>query len=157
MKKPGKGFRMNGMEINSDLLHADWVIRLVDYSHVKRFIYQHHYARIIPSTVVVSYGLYIGDELYGLSAWGYGVRPKHTIKKWFPLLDVDNYFELNRLCLLDVMPRNSESRFLSLVVRRLKRDFPRLQVLLSWADGLRGKPGYVYQACSWLYGGYVTV
>ena len=139
----------------SDLLHADWSIRPVDYLRVKRFIYHHHYARIMPSTTVVSYGLYIGDELMGVSAWGYGVRPQHTIRKWFPGLGVGDYLELNRLCLLDVMPRNSESRFISLVVGRLKRDFPRLQVLLSWADGLRGKPGYVYQACSWLYGGYI--
>jgi hypothetical protein len=29
-------------------------------------------------------------------------------------------------------------------------------VLLTWADGIRGKPGYIYQASSWLYGGFIN-
>ena len=28
-------------------------------------------------------------------------------------------------------------------------------VLFTWADGMRGKPGYVYQADNWLYGGFI--
>jgi hypothetical protein len=92
----------------------------------------------------------------GVSIWGYGVRPKHTIEKWLPGLHVSDYLELNRLCLLDEMPRNSESKFLSIVCDRIKTDFPAVKVLLSWADGLRGKPGFVYQACSWLYGGFIN-
>ena len=43
---------MKRVAADSDLLHADWDIRLVDYLHVKRFIYHHHYARIMPSTGV---------------------------------------------------------------------------------------------------------
>jgi hypothetical protein len=30
-----------------------------------------------------------------------------------------------------------------------------VKLLFSWADGVRGKPGYVYQASSWLYGGFI--
>jgi hypothetical protein len=30
-----------------------------------------------------------------------------------------------------------------------------VKLLFSWADGVRGKPGYVYQAASWLYGGFI--
>ncbi len=85
-----------------------------------------------------------------------GVRPKHTIAKWFPGVATSDYLELNRLCLLDEWPRNSESQFLKILAAHIKRDFPHVKLLLSWADGLRGKPGYVYQACSWLYGGCIT-
>ena len=130
--------------------------KLIPMDVAKRFVFEHHYAKITPSTTKAAYGLVIDNVLVGVSIWGYGVRPKHTIQKWLPGVDVLEYLELNRLCLLDEMARNSESRFLSIVVERIKKDFPDVKVLLSWADGLRGKPGYVYQACSWLYGGFIN-
>jgi hypothetical protein len=35
-------------------------------------------------------------------------------------------------------------------------DHPSVKLLFSWADGMRGKPGFVYQADNWLYGGYIV-
>ena len=139
-----------------ELLHCRWDIVAIPFAVAKEFVYRHHYAKMIPSTTVACYGLMVEGKLRGICSWGYGVRPRHTIEKWFPTLGVRDYLELGRLCLLDEMPRNSESRFLSLVIRQIKADYPHLKMLLSWADGLRGKPGYVYQACSWLYGGYIN-
>jgi hypothetical protein len=37
----------------------------------------------------------------------------------------------------------------------MKKNQPQIKVLLSWADGIRGKPGYIYQAAGWLYGGSI--
>ena len=127
----------------------------IDKKRAKRFIASYHYAKSTPSTVKMSYGLFLDDELVGVSMWGYGVRPMHTIKKLFPSLDVSEYLELNRLCLLDKMPRNSETSFIKECVNSIKKDFPKVKVLFSWADGLRGKVGYVYQASNWLYGGFI--
>lgn len=121
----------------------------------KRFVAQHHYAVISPPITKLTLGLFHEGELVGVALWGYGTRPKHTIKKLFPSLDVENYLELNRLCVLDIMPRNTESRFLRMMAGYIKEHFPQVRLLYSWADGLRGKPGYVYQASSWLYGGYI--
>ena len=135
--------------------NGEWNVLVMPMDAAKRFIREHHDARITPSTTKAAYALMVDGKLCGVAVWGYGVRPKHTIKKWFPGVKVTEYLELNRLCLLDEMPRNSESRFLSIVTARIKKEFPRVKVLLSWADGLRGKPGYVYQACSWLYGGFI--
>lgn len=87
--------------------------------------------------------------------WGYGVRPKHTIKKMFPSLDVKDYLELNRLCLLDKLPRNSETRFIKENVNYIKKKLPEIKVLFTWADGMRGKPGFIYQASNFYYGGYI--
>ena len=119
------------------------------------FVAQHHYAVISPPISKLSLGLFHRDKLVGVAIWGYGTRPKHTIKKIFPPLEVENYLELNRLCVLDSMPRNTESRFLSMMFGYIKDNFPLVKVLYSWADGLRGKPGYVYQASSFLYGGFI--
>jgi hypothetical protein len=130
-------------------------LRPITKRQAKEFVALHHYARTTPSTVVTAYGLFVGEKMTGVALWGYGVRPVHTVRKLFPSLSTGDYLELNRFCLLDEMPRNSETQFLKLCVSRIREEFPRVRVLLSWADGLRGKPGYVYQAANWLYGGFI--
>jgi len=80
----------------------------------------------------------------------------HTIRKIFPSLTTADYYELNRLCLLDELPRNSETQFISQNVAWFKANSPATKLLFSWADGMRGRPGYVYQAANWLYGGFIT-
>lgn len=130
-------------------------IAQIDRREAKAFILANHYAGTTPSTVKACLGWFDGDRLVGVGLWGYGVRPAHTIARLFPSLGTANYLELNRLCLLDELPRNSETQFIAACTAELRRLYPDVKVLFSWADGLRGKPGYVYQAASWLYGGFI--
>ena len=120
----------------------------------KRFIADHHYAVVCPPSSRLFLGLF-KPELVGVAVWGYGIRPLHTIKLLFPSLEVKDYFELCRFCVLDDEPKNTETQFLSKCIAYIKLHFAERKVLFSWADGLRGKPGYVYQAASWLYGGKI--
>lgn len=131
-------------------------VERISLAEAKLFVLRWHYSKIFPPHCLVNLGM--RDEkgqLRAVAMWGYGVRPKHTIKRLFPSLDVQDYFELNRLCLTDYEPRNTESHFLSLCVDWIKKNHPERKLLFSWADGLRGKPGFVYQAASWLYGGFI--
>ncbi|MFA5162103.1 MAG: hypothetical protein WC421_07640 [Elusimicrobiales bacterium] len=131
-------------------------IQAISNAAGRRFVAEYHYAVICPPITKVCYGLFHDGELVGVALWGYGVRPTHTIRRIFPSLGVADYLELNRFCVLDCMPRNTESAFLKLCCQRILEDFPLVKLLFSWADGLRGKPGYVYQAASWLYGGSIV-
>lgn len=53
----------------------------------------------------------------------------------------------------DEMPRNSESQMLSQLIKYIKNNYTEIKILFTWADGLLGKPGYVYQASNFLYAG----
>ena len=53
------------------------------------------------------------------------------------------------------MPRNSESQMQSLTIQWMKKNTPNIKYLYTWADGIVGKPGYVYQAANFLYGGFI--
>ena len=55
----------------------------------------------------------------------------------------------------DSMGKNSETQMLSAALKWLKEKEPKLKYLFTWADGIVGKPGYVYQAFNFLYGGYI--
>lgn len=61
---------------------------------------------------------------------------------------------LGRMCMTEEMPRNSESQMLSQLVKWIRRNIPELKVLFTWADGMLGKVGYVYQASNFIYAGY---
>lgn len=131
-------------------------VERITLQEAKAFVRRWHYSKIFPPHCLVNLGLRNADgELTAVGMWGWGVRPKHTIRKLFPSLGVDDYLELNRLCLRDDEPRNSESYFISLCAEWVRANRPAVRLLFSWADGLRGKPGYVYQASSWFYGGFI--
>lgn len=128
----------------------------IPLAEAKRFVRVWHYSKIFPPHCLINLALRDdAGELCAVGMWGWGVRPRHTINRLFPGLETKDYLELNRLCLRDDQPRNSESRFLSLCAAWIRQNLPHVKLLFSWADGLRGKPGYVYQAASWLYGGYI--
>lgn len=113
---------------------------------------KYHYSKTMPKLNKI----YLGDkELSAVISLGWGVRPQHTIKRLFPSLSTDDYFEIGKMCLSDEMPRNSESVFLSRVIKWLKENKPNCKVLFTWADGMVGKAGYVYQSANFMYGGYI--
>ena len=68
----------------------------------------------------------------------------------------DEYCELNRMWLDDSLPRNSESMAVSYALKYLKRKFPRMAWVQSFADERCGRFGVVYQACNFTYCGEHT-
>ena len=127
----------------------------VSLREAKAHCVQYHYSNIFPPHCMVTLGYCDEHGLAGVALWGWGVRPRHSIQKLFPSLGTADYWELNRLCLRDDCPRNSESWFLARCAEWMAKNHPTRKVLLSWADGVRGKPGYIYQAAGWLYGGHI--
>lgn len=117
-------------------------------------IQKYHYSNTLPKLNKHYIGFFKNDELVGVVTLGWGTRPLHTIKKIFPSLSTKDYYEIGRMCMSDDMPRNSESQMISQLKDWVKKNHPEIKVLFTWADGVMGKPGYVYQACSFLYCGY---
>ena len=136
-------------------LITDYRVGPVSRNLMADFVAAHHYAVRVPPHCLLSLGCFSSGNLVGVASWGYGVRPRHTIQLLFPSLSTRDYYELNRLCVLDSEPRNGESRFLRLCREYIHAHESKRVVLFSWADGMRGKPGYVYQADNWLYGGFI--
>lgn len=116
---------------------------------------KYHYSNILPRLNKHFVGFYLEDELVGVVTLGWGTRPLHTIKKIFPSLETKDYYEIGRMCMTEDMPRNSESQMISQLITYIKENYPEIKVLFTWADGMVGKPGYVYQASNFWYLGYI--
>lgn len=118
-------------------------------------VQKYHYSNTLPKLNKHFIGFYLDSKLVGVVTLGWGTRPLHTIKKLFPSLETKDYFEIGRMCMTEEMPRNSESQMLSQLVKWIKLNCPTVKVLFTWADGLVGKAGYVYQASNFLYAGFI--
>ena len=126
----------------------------VDYRVATLFVQERHYSPVMPKLTKHYLGAYQDDELVGILTLGWGTNPMGTIKKMFPELTTEHYFEIGKMCMDEKMPRNSESQMMSQTIRWMKQNTPEKMYLYTWADGIVGKVGYVYQAANFLYGGY---
>lgn len=117
-------------------------------------IKKYHYSNTLPKINKYFLGFFLENRLVGVVTLGWGTRPKHTIQRMFPSLDTKDYLEIGRMCMTDDMPRNSESQMISHLVKWIKRNIPELKILFTWADGMLGKVGYVYQASNFIYAGF---
>ena len=135
-------------------MERNLVVEKIDKVTALSLIFANHYSKIMPRLTDHYLGGFLDGKLVGVITLGWGVRPVHTIKKLFPTLEREQYYEIGKMCMLESMPKNSESIFLSRTIRWLKENTS-IKVLYTWADGVLGKPGYVYQSANFLYGGYI--
>lgn len=131
-----------------------YVVKEITKDQALSMIQKYHYSNTLPKINKYFIGFYQDTELVGVVTLGYGTRPLHTIKRIFPSLDTKDYLEIGRMCMTEEMPRNSESQMLSALVKWIKRNLPDLKILFTWADGMLGKVGYVYQASNFIYAGF---
>lgn len=129
-------------------------IKLINKKDALEMVQKYHYSNTLPKLNKYFLGFYIENKLVGVITLGWGTRPLHTIRKLFPSLTTKDYLEIGRMCMTDEMPRNSESKMLSELISWIKNNLPEIKVLFTWADGMLGKVGYVYQASNFLYAGY---
>ena len=133
----------------------DFKINEISRAYATDFVQSLHYSKIMPKLTKHFLGCYLENELVGVLTLGWGTQPKATIAKLFDGLDTKDYYEIGKMCMKEEMLRNSESQMISAVVKWMKENCPEKQFLYTWADGIMGKPGYVYQAANFLYGGFI--
>lgn len=143
------------MSKNKTMVLQDIQIQEIDKKSAEEFIKKFHYSATMPRINKLFIGGYIGEDLIGVMTCGWGTQPKATIKKLFPSLDTKDYWEIGKFCMDDIMPKNSESNFLSKCIKHLKKYHKQIKVLYTWSDGMLGKPGYIYQSSNFLYGGFI--
>lgn len=129
-------------------------VREINKSVALEMIQKYHYSNTLPKLNKYFLGFYENNVLQGVMTLGWGTRPLHTIKLIFPTLGTQDYLEIGRMCMTDEMERGSESQMIKACIKWLKRNHREVKVLFTWADGMLGKCGYVYQASNFMYIGY---
>jgi hypothetical protein len=117
----------------------------------KEFIKEHHYSKGIHNGPTC-YGLFYNKTLIGVCAFA-NPCSENVRSAVFGIEHKTCVTELHRLAIVDDTPKNTESWFISQVLKLLKKDRPHLCAVLSFADATEGHYGIIYQATNAFYTG----
>lgn len=127
-------------------------VKEIDRKIASKVIIENHYSKKVYAASYIHLGVFIDGEMCGVLQFGYAMNPASG-GSVVSGTEMNEYLELNRMWLDDIAPRNSESKAVSYSLKIIKRKFPSIKWIQSFADERCGGFGIVYQACSFDYFG----
>lgn len=127
----------------------------IDPVIAKQTIIKNHYSHKIYNATYIHLGVFMDKNMVGVLQYGYAMNPASQ-SQVVSNTSIDEYLELNRMWLDDIAPRNSESMAISYSIKYIKKRFPKIRWIQSFADERCGKFGIVYQASNFKYFGEHT-
>jgi len=120
-------------------------VKLINAKTANDFVRKYHYSGKITLQSVLHFGCFLNGLLHGVLQFGVPTDLRKTIPLvkgtlWREML------ELNRMALDDYLPRNSESRCLSVALKIIRKQYPHLKWILSFSDGAQSGDGTIYRA-----------
>lgn len=109
------------------------------------FVKKYHYSSKVVNNSVLHFGAFLDNRLHGVMSFGSPLDKRKVLglvegTKWNEML------ELNRMAFDDYLPKNSESRCISIAIRLIKKNAPHIKWILSFADGAQCGDGAIYRA-----------
>ena len=123
----------------------DIIVKPIASADARRIIKALHYSGKVVNNSQVHLGVFLDGRCGGAMQFGPSLDKGKMVglvagTKW------NEFIELNRLAFADWLPRNSESRAIGYAMRWLKKTFPWLQWVISFADGTQCGDGTIYRA-----------
>jgi len=127
-------------------------VREISRDKANEIIKNNHYSGKFYNATYLHLGVFVDDCLLGVLQYGYAMNPASQ-DSVVAGTKIDEYLELNRMWLHDALPKNSESRAIAFSIKIIRRAFPKIKWIQSFADERCGLGGVVYQACNFSYYG----
>ncbi len=127
----------------------DIVVKPINAQAANKVIKQLHYSgKVVPNSQL-HLGVFLNDKLEGVMQFGPPINKKGTINivadtKW------NSMIELNRMAFSDRLPRNSESRAMSVAFKIIKRHYPHIEWVVSFSDATQCGDGTIYRAAGFV-------
>jgi hypothetical protein len=123
----------------------DIIVKVIPSNIANAFIKKHHYSgKVVPNSSL-HFGCFLNNILHGVLSFGPSINKKGTINlvrdtKW------NEFIELNRMALDEYLPKNSESRCISISIKLIKKNAPHIKWIISFADATQCGDGTIYRA-----------
>jgi len=127
----------------------DIIIKPITASAANKFCKRYHYSgKVVPNSVL-HFGVFLNDRLEGVMQLGSPINKKGTIRlvkdtAWNDML------ELNRMAFSERLPKNSESRAIGVLMRLIRKRYPNIEWIVSFADGTQCGDGTIYRASGFI-------
>jgi hypothetical protein len=108
---------------------------------IKRF----HYSGKIVRNSQIHIGVFYNGKLEGAMQFGPSLD-KRKLQGLIQNTAWNGFIELNRMAFSDNLPRNSESRAIAIAMRVLRKHAPKIEWVVSFADGTQCGDGTIYRA-----------
>lgn len=130
----------------------DIVLRPISAKEANELVKRVHYSGKVVQNSQLHIGVFWNGNLEGALQFG----PSLDKRKIQGLVDGTlwhEFIELNRMAFTDVLPRNSESRALSVAMRVLRKHAQQIKWVVSFADATQCGDGTIYRAAGFVLTG----
>ena len=121
------------------------IVKVIPSKIANEFVKKHHYSGKVVSNSKLHFGCFLDDKLHGVLSYGSSLDKSKTIGLVIPT-KWNEYLELNRMAFDDYLPKNSESRCISISFKLLKKNAPHIKWILSYSDACDCGDGTIYRA-----------
>jgi hypothetical protein len=131
------------------LTAKDIIIKPILAKDANNLVKRVHYSgKVVPNSQL-HFGVFLQNKLEGAMSFGPPINKKGTINivkntSWSGML------ELNRMAFSDKLPRNSESRAMSIAFKIIKQNYPQIEWIVSFSDGTQCGDGAIYRAAGFI-------
>lgn len=124
----------------------DIIVKPIKSQIANDFVRKHHYSgKVVPNSQL-HFGCFLNNVLGGVMSFGPSINKKGT-SNLVANTKFNDFLELNRMAFSDLLPRNSESRCISIALRMIKKHYPNIKWVISFADGCQCGDGTIYRGC----------
>jgi len=131
---------------------SGFCVKEINREIANNIIIKNHYSKKVYSATYIHLGVFIKNELLGVLQYGYAMNPASQAGI-VANTEINEYLELNRMWIDDKAGRNTESKAISYSIKYIKRKYPKIKWIQSFADERCGCFGIVYQAANFKYYG----
>jgi hypothetical protein len=121
------------------------IVKPIGAADARAFVKKNHYSGKVVQNSNLHFGCFLNGILGGVMQFGHSINKKGTIKlvkntSW------NGFLELNRMAFSDLLPRNSESRCIAIAMKLIRKHYPHIKWVISFADGCQCGDGTIYRA-----------
>lgn len=134
---------------NNGLLNFDFVCK----KRARKMIQENHYSKSWYHMFgKINVGVFKDKRLLGVASYG-ALKVVNSFQSICKDIKKDEIVELNRLWIDDELKKNAESLLISQSIKLIKKHYPKIRIIQSFADGRLGC-GTIYQASNFKYFGF---
>ena len=116
------------------------------------FMKAHHYSGKVVNNSCLHFGVFLDGTMHGVMSYGPSLDKSKIIglvrgTGW------NEFLELSRMAFDSVLPRNSESRAISMSLKLIRKNAPQVKWVVSFADACSCGDGTIYRASNFILTG----